>query len=82
MHMELKVGQLQLVMRCAHPAAENSAAEETRIAAAVNFIFVGTHGSVQVHNHKCMKLKCQAKFRLGDSFLSLSAALQVVRIYK
>ena len=28
-------------MRCAHPAAENSAAEETRIAAAVNFIFDG-----------------------------------------
>ena len=56
MHMELKVGQLQLVMRCAHPAAENSAAEETRIAAAVNFIFVGTHGSVRVHNHKCMML--------------------------
>ena len=41
MHMEMKVGQLQLVMRCAHPAAENSVAEETRIAAAVNFIFDG-----------------------------------------
>ena len=53
--MELKVGQLQLLMRCAHPTAKHRVAEETRIAAAVNVIF---DGEFEFTNHNCKMQKC------------------------